>query len=180
MSKSYKNPITRQRSRMIRLLEMAERLDKKCHVPLDVTHGQKHDDILDDAMDLLGGRALLNQSFEVAEIADGVCVRSERSWIIRPEGAMFVEGQPFSLSTARRPEEPAERGSSQLWHFAGGLSIGRDEVGFCEYDAVQRRGNIIIAFNGSLIPSLTAKFPHLEQKIKVFKPEEYDWLLSNW
>lgn len=175
-----KNPITRQRGRTIRLLETAKRWNKKCYVLLDVTHGQKHDDILDDAMDLLGGRALLNQSFEVAEIADNICVRSERSWIIRLEDAMFVEGQPFSLSTARRPEEPAERGSSQLWHFAGGLSIGRDEVGFCEYNATQRRGNIIISFDGNLIPSLIAKFPHLEQKIKVFKPEEYDWLLSNW
>lgn len=179
MLKNLKQSITRLWRRVTGTSRPTFDQDKRYFVMLHITDGPSNDDICDDLVERLGGRVVVNESFTTAEMLYTTCVRSERDRRVRPEDAILTrDGLPCS-SLLKRPVS-ADNLSSQLWHFAGSAWFIDREICFCEYDASKRCGGIIIAFDGILIPQLVAQFPQLEQSIKPFQPEQYEWLLRNW
>lgn len=181
--KKPRGGIPRTRNRYMREAYDAWHKDRLCYVILRITGGPSHGEIQEDWQDCrLDCRTSMPVEFEIANLGRSH-FRSGRSSCVKKEDALIINRalrRPLTTPTRTSAEE------SRFWHFSGGIRLPDEEMSLkmrpalCEYNAKSRRGFVLTAFCGQLIPQFWQQYPQLLQEIRVFKTGEYAWLCREW
>lgn len=183
--KKPRKEITRTRNRYAKEVNKAWLTNQKCYIIFKVTDGPCQAEIQENWWEQRADhRSTMIVELKMMDIEGDPFMRSERHGCIKVKDAMFSNNG--TLNKIQTVPTIVSSSDSYLWHFAGGIVFPgemipeSERVTFCEYDSRTRKGFILVTFDGRLLPTLYLKKKQLLQDVRTLKPDEYNWLLSNW